>query len=174
MTPMAHDANPADIVGVVRYRPEPWWWTVVDWSLVALTGAFLGGTLLRPGPDWRAVAGAVVLAPWFVLLALNSSRRVTITANAREGWLRVELRRWPRSPDARVFRLSEVTGAEVMVDAMAEGGQRRVALVLASGERVPLVPDHCSGRRHHERAAEALRALVAADRSAPAQPPSPP
>src|ERR1017187_3275474 len=118
--------------------------------------------VLEQHPSWFLIVGSTFLVLFGVWITWDSFKMVTVRADHLRRVIVVRTHRWPLASLSQTLPLDHVRDAVVEFDGMQEGGQRRVALVLATGEKVPLATSYCSGRRHHERAAGEIQALLLA------------
>ncbi len=143
----------------VRYRPEP-----SVWPFVACIGVtIVGGIALYIDPQLLGLEFVGALSLTWVLSSLflwSGRKQLNLTRDEQLGCVRIELLRWPLATRVTTFPLAEVRDAIVEVDPMGETSTHRVALVLASGARVPLTDAFCSGGARHERAAREIQALL--------------
>jgi hypothetical protein len=134
----------------VIYRPHQEW-------RVGLPVLLLLVACLLWMPD-EVIPGGLLVVPMAGWAFWVSRRRLVITRHRDQGILRVESKRWPFQSRVTVTPLDQISDVILEVGVLFDW---RVALVMRSGDRVPLMERGSDApKRIHERAVREIRALL--------------
>lgn len=138
--------------GRLVLQEKPWLVLLVGGLFIVSAGVMAVMTGERLGGAGFALLGAVLI------LAFGNTVTVTFDTNVNRFTRRV---RGPVRNSEITHRLSEVAGASVEASRASRGSPAyRVALVLASGARLPLTTSYSSGKAAKEEDAATIRAFL--------------
>lgn len=139
------------------HRPGPAVVIYIAMAFVALT--VVPAFFLAPARSLGGggVFGGATFLGFEVLLFAIARRHVLLTVDARRTKLELRDVRWPLSPRQRVVPVPSIR--DVTVQKAPRSPAVRLALVLESGEHVPLTQSYFGGGAHTDRDLAAIRKL---------------